>query len=682
MINEFLNREKHLYSIISDFKVNTNFKDCMTKLLSKIKEITSCSCVGIRLEDGEDYPYYVYNGFPESFIIKENYLCAKDTEGRIIRDQYTNDPLLECMCGNVIRGKYNPKFEFFTKRGSFWANHTTALLTNTSEQDRQSRTRNHCNSCGYESVALIPIKANGKNIGLIQLNDESPCMFTLELIEFLEVIAEVTGIFVINRLLISKLESSEQIRISSEKRFRTAIDNMSDCFTLFSAVRNQDGKIIDFKIRYVNEAMCRLFEISEQEMLSRNLLELFPLHLVNGLFQKYCNVVDYGEPLIIDSFDYTPYKTFNIRVAKCEDGLSSLWQDVTERKQADRALLLSEERFSKSFNANPSAMSITTLDEGRYIDVNEAFLDLTGYTRDEVVGRLVIDLNIYVEPAERLELRHRLKKDGLCRNLEVKLRMKNGELRYGLNGASIIDINGKPCVLGVFFDITELKKLEHEFLRLERLNLIGQMAAGIAHEVRNPMTSTRGLLQILSGKPELKKYNEHFKLMIDEIDRVNSIITDFLDLAKNKSEKLSWLSLNSIIQTLEPLLLSDTLNSNKNIRFELGKIKDVMLDEKGIKQLVLNLTKNGLEAMKSGLLSIETYMQGQEVVLAVKDEGEGIKDDIVDKIGTPFFTTKEYGTGLGLATCFTIIERHNARMYYKTDSNGTAFYVHFNQKKD
>jgi PAS domain S-box-containing protein len=161
-------------------------------------------------------------------------------------------------------------------------------------------------------------------------------------------------------------------------------------------------------------------------------------------------------------------------------------------------------------------------------------LKLTGFTREEVIGSLATDLNVFAIPEDRLELRRRIAEEGICRDLEVTLRMKSGKLRYGLAGATVIDINGRPCILGVFFDITRRKELEKEILRLDRFNLIGQMSAGIGHEIRNPMTSVRGFLQLIEGKYECQDYKEYFKLMIDELDRANSIITEFLSLAGNK----------------------------------------------------------------------------------------------------------------------------------------------------
>lgn len=142
---------------------------------------SGCEAVGVRVFDGEDYPYFEVEGFPARFVQMENKLCARDATGGVIRDSVGN-PVLECMCGNVICGRFDPAKPFFTSQGSFWTNGTTALLASTIAADRQARTRNRCNGEGYESVALLPLRFGEERLGLLQLNDRRPGRFTAEAI--------------------------------------------------------------------------------------------------------------------------------------------------------------------------------------------------------------------------------------------------------------------------------------------------------------------------------------------------------------------------------------------------------------------------------------------------------------------------------------------------------------------
>ena len=154
-------------------------EEMVREALAFVKRQSGCEAVGIRLKEGDDYPYYETSGFPKEFILAENRLCAVDQKGEMIRDSFGN-PVLECMCGNVICGRFDPSRSFFTEQGSFWTNSTTELLAGTTETDRQARTRNRCNGEGYESVALIALCAGDEPLGLLQLNDCEKGHFTPE----------------------------------------------------------------------------------------------------------------------------------------------------------------------------------------------------------------------------------------------------------------------------------------------------------------------------------------------------------------------------------------------------------------------------------------------------------------------------------------------------------------------
>lgn len=234
-------------------------------------------------------------------------------------------------------------------------------------------------------------------------------------------------------------------------------------------------------------------------------------------------------------------------------------------------------------------------------------------------------------------------------------------------------------VLGISRDITKQQHLEKEMARLDRLNLIGEMAASIGHEVRNPMTTVRGFLQLYEMKLEIAKDKENFSLMIEEIDRANSIITEFLSLAHNKAINLQSNNLNEIIAAIFPLIQADGLCRGNNVLLDLSPIPNLMLDAKEIRQCILNMVCNAWEAMpRGGTVFIKTFMDGNDTVLSVTDQGSGIVPQVLDKLGTPFITTKEAGTGLGLAVCYSIAARHKARIEFTTTSQGTTFYIRFN----
>ncbi|MDD3364362.1 MAG: AAA family ATPase [Syntrophomonas sp.] len=339
-----------------------------------------------------------------------------------------------------------------------------------------------------------------------------------------------------------------------------------------------------------------------------------------------------------------------------------------------KRLRLSEERFGKIFNDSPIMMSISTPKKDIYIDVNAKWEEIMGYSRQEIIGHSFTDLDIWIDDASNWpEVIGELNEK---RNVERTIRTKSGEIRVFLISQTVVNINNEQCWLSASIDITERKKMEQEMARLDRLNMVGEMAASIGHEIRNPMTSVRGFLQMFEDKYSEDK--EFLDLMIEELDRANAIITEFLSLAKNKLVELIPQKLNPILKNILPLILATATIQDKSIKLEMEHVPNLLLDEKEIRQLILNLVHNGLEAMApGGTIIIRTFTEGENVILSIQDQGSGVDPEVLDKLGTPFFTTKEQGTGLGLAVCYGIAKRHNARIDIKTSSIGTTFFVQF-----
>jgi signal transduction histidine kinase len=233
-----------------------------------------------------------------------------------------------------------------------------------------------------------------------------------------------------------------------------------------------------------------------------------------------------------------------------------------------------------------------------------------------------------------------------------------------------------PELTPIFKHISEQTE---NITRLNKLNTIGEMAAGIGHEVRNPMTTVRGYLQYMSNKEELKNYKEQLFLMMEEIDRANEIISEFLSLAKDHTMVFKKESLNKVILELAPLLQTDAMRSNCQIDIQLAAVPDILLDVRSVRQLILNMVRNAIEAMpQGGEVEIRTAHVRNSVFLVIKDQGAGIPLEVIERLGTPFLTTKENGTGLGLAICYRIVQRHGATISVESKPGiGTIFTIEF-----
>ena len=191
--------------------------DLVRNATTFFQEKSGCEAVGIRLKEGDDYPYYEARGFPKEFVKMESSLCMRDANFDIVRDSSGN-PVLACMCGNIICGRFDASKPFFTLHGSFWTNSTTQLLANTTEADRQARTRNRCNGEGYESVALISLYTAPERLGLIQLNDRRKGMFDPKTIALWERLAGYLAV------ALAKCRAEEELRKSMEDLTRSNAD--------------------------------------------------------------------------------------------------------------------------------------------------------------------------------------------------------------------------------------------------------------------------------------------------------------------------------------------------------------------------------------------------------------------------------------------------------------------------
>lgn len=348
--------------------------------------------------------------------------------------------------------------------------------------------------------------------------------------------------------------------------------------------------------------------------------------------------------------------------------------DVTQRKYYE-AMLTGKEKTLRSMANAWEDMVILLEADGTIVFVNDKYAEYFGLIPEEMNGSCMYDL-LSEETSSQV-------RQGVQNTLleEKPLRGQKwyGDRFWDYHLCLVPQPSNRNHRVGLFFrDLTAIKKLETEMARLDRLNLVGEMAAGMGHEVRNPLTVVRGLTQILQQRANREDQQVYYDLMIEEIDRANAIITEFLVLAKNRIVHVKESNLADILQKTAPLIYADAISQDKHLIVESSQMPSLFVDEKEIQQLILNLARNGLEAMQAGqTLRIRTYWEGGEAVLAVSDEGPGIHPQLLDKLGTPWMTTKANGVGLGLPVCYSIAARHHARIVVETGSGGTCFYVRF-----
>jgi two-component system cell cycle sensor histidine kinase/response regulator CckA len=364
-------------------------------------------------------------------------------------------------------------------------------------------------------------------------------------------------------------------------------------------------------------------------------------------------------------------------------------QDITERKKA-------EERFYKAFNANPEPMTIATMSNGLYIDVNESFLRITGHRREEVIGHTSLDLQFWERPEDRAKFLEILKKRDSVRDLEIIFLTKSGEQRTGMILAEIIEVDGQTCVLAIVKDFTDQKGLEKQLRQSQKMEAIGQLSGGIAHDFNN-------LLSVIIGYSDLMEVrlpaNDPLQKMCEQIKKAGqsaaSLTRQLLAFSRQQVLEPKILDLNAIVRNVEKMLrrlIGEEIDFSTALEPALASIK---ADQGQIEQVIVNLVVNARDAMPhGGKLRIETanvrldetyarihppQQEGPYVSLTVSDTGIGMDAETQAHIFDPFFTTKEVGkgTGLGLSTVYGVVRQSGGHIWvYSELGHGTTFKIY------
>ncbi|MBW5448704.1 PAS domain-containing sensor histidine kinase [Cohnella sp. CFH 77786] len=232
-------------------------------------------------------------------------------------------------------------------------------------------------------------------------------------------------------------------------------------------------------------------------------------------------------------------------------------------------------------------------------------------------------------------------------------------------------------------DVSHLMLLEEQVRRSDRLKTIGQIAAGTAHEIRNPLTAIRGFMQLLDKSlmdRGMFKEHEYVGIMMSELNRVNELVSEFLLLSKPKEVRLASVPAGSVLQEILPVIRNEALLHGVAVRYEPKPgLPPIWVDKEPLKQVFLNLAKNAIEAMSKGgtLIIKERYRKERPDLLAVsvRDTGPGIPPDLLGRIFDPFFTTKPQGTGLGLSICQRIVHDLGGHLEVASGAGGTSFTV-------
>lgn len=336
------------------------------------------------------------------------------------------------------------------------------------------------------------------------------------------------------------------------------------------------------------------------------------------------------------------------------------------------------DRFMKDVN-----LGIMLIDaDYRLVEISDMACRILGMEREAILNRPVDEVFRAVPPEHQPVQRTLL--DGLTVKNHA-FSWTNNQERYELLMDTNLLRDETGSVVGayvIFKDVTNIRSLEEQIQRSDRLAMIGQIAAGTAHEIRNPLTSIKGFLQVLKKSMkthELEREYEYTEIMLSEIDRINELVSEFLLLSKPKNSKYHPIDVSAVIRDILPIINNEAILHDVTVHYEAAlNLPPVLGDRELLKQVYINICKNGIEAMADGgILTITERLDEEEelIQIDIHDTGPGIPGFLIDKIFDPFFTTKEDGTGLGLSVCQRIIHDLNGSLRVSSKGYGTTFTI-------
>lgn len=407
------------------------------------------------------------------------------------------------------------------------------------------------------------------------------------------------------------------------------------------------------------------------------------LQLAHALTRKWELARTVGRQ--IDNLD----QAVRARTAELEVANVRLQEEMAERSRA-------QEQFVKAFGASPIPMSIQTLNEQRYVDVNEAFLKMIGYSREEVVGKLCAEVPAYANNDDQRKFFEQLEKVGSIKAFELKLRTKSGVARTAVAAAELFEMGIEPYALLIVQDVTERLTLEEQLRHAQKLEAVGKLASGVAHDFNNLLTIIEGHVTMAMSNKDLPpavqdSLNETARAAV----RAASLTQQLLTFSRKHTVQHRTLDLNAVLSDMRNMI-GRLIGEQIDLTWRFAS-EPVWLhaDEGNLQQIVMNLAVNSRDAMPGGgKLVIETSLvsidpqsatrhpdarPGEFVCLRVTDTGCGMADEVLAHVFEPFFTTKDVGkgTGLGLATVYGIVKQHTGWIEVESKVNAGAIFTVF-----
>jgi PAS domain S-box-containing protein len=469
-----------------------------------------------------------------------------------------------------------------------------------------------------------------------------------------------------------QLETLNEVLRTSNKRHYELLESISDGFCAINR---------EWCFTFINTSLENIFKKQRQELLGESLWSVFPIDSHPGI---YNNIFQAMKELKVVRFqEYTPKfnKYLQFSAYPTKDGLSIFAQDVTEQVRMIEALIESEERFHMIANNIGEIFWIASPDMEEWYYVSPATKHILGILNEEFEEKLgLVWERIHADDCEKVKKANFQMKESET-IVEFRYQQPNQPMQWiRSKGLPVFKDGTLEVIVGITEDITKIIEREELLTRSEKLSTVGQLAAGIAHEIRNPLTSIKGFLQIIQSDGTVP--STYTSIMLDELDRIESIINEFLFLAKPQQEiKFEVQPFKPILEQVIGLMQGEANLKGIEIIVDLNDIS--LLKVRGnanhLKQVFVNLIKNAMEAIQAkGKIRIIGHANKEDsnIKVLVIDDGPGITKERLKKLGEPFYSTKEKGTGLGLMITRKLLEDHEGELLFESEiGKGTTVFV-------
>jgi len=508
---------------------------------------------------------------------------------------------------------------------------------------------------------------------------------------------------------------AEAALLGSEARYRRLVDNAMDAIFL----ADQDGRLVD-----ANDQACLQLGYTYEELTAAHVCDVDAAATPESFSELVASLDSTSSAVISGMHRRKDGSAFPVEIRvtafkeKGQTFLLGIARDITERIKADERLRQSEAKFVHLFQSSPDAIFLVHLESGLIREVNEACVRIFGHTREELLGRSSRDLGLFKDQRQGDTALDKLRKGRGVKNLEVGMLHKDGKPLSCLVSGEVLSIEGEAYTLVVFHDVTEQKRIQELMIQSEKMISVGGIAAGIAHEVNNPLGIVLQAAQnlVTRTRPDFPKNQEvareigldlelldrymqarKIHVFIEDIraagKRAAFIVRNMLDFSRRSESVRVLCSMRDIAEKSLSLAGSDyNLKKNydfKRIQVEItqeGEIPLVFCSETEIEQVFLNLFRNSAQAICSAAepvqaprISVRISTEDGRVRIEIDDNGPGIPQEVQRRIFEPFFTTKEpgEGTGLGLSVSYFIITRgHGGRIFAgANEAGGTRFTI-------